>query len=258
MFIQEKASKLTWILFRGTLAKLYAFKFSQMKIYIKSKLCVFRKKIWLSWVRSSNEMLLLLHACSAPLLIATLSIDFKLEPKRHLYFWNFRSVIVVESMAEFSQRQVNILRNQLRELKSFCESYRVMRRRTTFGMRVEVVVLLTRGKKYVLRVDLPPNFPNSCPSMFVIAPDGILRRKDHSSLRFESRQDHILDSQHGYTRIAHFPPNHWFGNETLLQVIQKGLVWLEAYEMHLKQGYPINWFVQVVATVLQDETFREL
>ena len=209
-------------------------------------------------LRSSNEMLMLLHACSAPLLITTLSIDFQLELKRRLYFWNFRSVIVVESMAGFSQRQVNILRNQLRELKGFCESYRVMRRRTTFGMRVEVVVLLTRGKKYVLRVDLPPNFPNSCPSMFVIAPDGILRRKDHSSLRFESRQDHILDSQHGYTRIAHFAPNHWFGNETLLQVIQKGLVWLEAYEMHLKQGYPINWFLQVVATVLQHETFPEL
>ena len=166
--------------------------------------------------------------------------------------------LIAASMAGFSQRQVNILRNQLRELKSFSESYRVMRRRTTFGKRVEVEVLLTRGKKYVLRVDLPPNFPNSCPSMFVIAPDGILRRKDHSSLRFESRQDHILDSQHGYTRIAHFPPNHWFGNETLLQVIQKGLVWLEAYEMHLKQGYPINWFLQVVATVLQDETFPEL
>ena len=209
-------------------------------------------------LRSSNEMLMLLHACSVPLLTATLSIDIQLELKRRLYFWNFRSVIVVESMAEFSQRQVSILRNQLRELKSFCESYRVMRRRTTFGMHVEVNVLLTMGKQYVLRVYLPPNFPNSCPSMVVIAPDGILRRKDHSLLRFESRQDHVLDSQHGYTRIAHFPPNNWVGNETLLEVVQKGLVWLEAYEMHLKEGYPINWFLQVVAAVLQHETFPEL
>lgn len=118
--------------------------------------------------------MILLHACSAPLKIATLSIDFQLELKRYLYFWNFRSVIVIESMAEFSQRQVNTLRNQLRELKSFCESYRVMRRRTTFGMHVEVNVLLTMGKQYVLRVYLPPDFPNSSPSMVVIAPDGIL------------------------------------------------------------------------------------
>jgi len=121
-------------------------------------------------LRPSNEMLMLLHACSAPLLTATLSIDFQLKLKRRLYFWNFRSVIIVESMAGFSQRQVNILRNQLRELKSFYESYRV----TTFGMHVEVDVLLTMGKQYVLRVYLPPNFPNSCPSMVVIAPDGIL------------------------------------------------------------------------------------
>ena len=167
-------------------------------------------------------------------------------------------IIVAESMAEFSQTQVNMLRNQLMELKPFCESYRVMRRRTTFGICVEVDVLLTRGKKYVLRVYLPPNFPNSCPSMVVFAPDGILRRKDGSLLRFESGQDHVLNSQHGFTRIAHFPVNDWVGNETLLQVIQKGLAWLEAYEMHLQEGYPINWFLQVIATVLHYETFPEL
>ena len=36
--------KINMNLISGTLAKLYAFKLSQMKIYIKSKLCVFRKK----------------------------------------------------------------------------------------------------------------------------------------------------------------------------------------------------------------------
>ena len=94
--------------------------------------------------------------------------------------------------------------------------------------------------------------------MVVFAPDGILRRKDGSLLRFESGQDHVLNSQHGFTRIAHFPVNDWVGNETLLQVIQKGLAWLEAYEMHLQEGYPINWFLQVIATVLHYETFPEL
>ena len=167
-------------------------------------------------------------------------------------------IIVVESMADFSRTQVNMLRNQLMELTSFFDSYRVMRRRTTFEIRVEVDVVCLRGKKYVLGVYIPPDFPNSCPSMVVIAPNGILKRKDHSLLGFASRQDHVLRSKGGYTRISHFPANNWVGNETLLQVIRKGLVWLEAYEMHLQEGYSIGCFLQLVATVFHDETTPEL
>lgn len=89
--------------------------------------------------------------------------------------------------------------------------------------------------------------------MVVIAPDGILRRRDRSLLGFANRQDHVLSSMDGYTRISHFATNNWIGNKTLLQVIEKGLVWLEAYEMHLRKGGSIDRFLQVLATVLHAE-----
>ena len=94
--------------------------------------------------------------------------------------------------------------------------------------------------------------------MVVIAPDGILRRRDHSLLGFESRQDHVLSSKDGYTRISHFSTNNWVGNITLLQVVEKGLVWLEDYEMHLRNGGSIDRFLQVLATVLHAEGTLEL
>jgi len=94
--------------------------------------------------------------------------------------------------------------------------------------------------------------------MAVIAPDGILMRKDRSLLGLASRQDHVLSSMDGYTRISHFSTNNWIGNKTLLQVIEKGLVWLEAYEMHLRKGGPIDGFLQVLATVLHAEGTLEL
>ena len=89
--------------------------------------------------------------------------------------------------------------------------------------------------------------------MVVIAPDGILRRRDRSLLGFASRQDHVLSSMDGYTRISHFPTNNWAGNKTLLQVIEKGLVWLEAYEIHLRKGGSIDRFLQGVATAFHAE-----
>jgi len=161
-------------------------------------------------------------------------------------------------MAHFSRTQEIMLNDQIMELKSF--SYGKMTRQIIFGneKRVEVEVFCTKGTKYILRLYIPPDFPKSCPSMAVIAPDGILMRKDRSLLGLASRQDHVLSSMDGYTRISHFSTNNWIGNKTLLQVIEKGLVWLEAYEMHLRKGGPIDGFLQVLATVLHAEGTLEL
>lgn len=161
-------------------------------------------------------------------------------------------------MAQFSRTQEIMFNYQLMELKSF--SYGKMKRLSIFGneKRVEVEVFCSEGTTYILRLYIPPDFPKSCPSMVVIAPDGILRRRDHSLLGFESRQDHVLSSKDGYTRISHFSTNNWGGNITLLQVVEKGLVWLEAYEMHLRNGGSIDRFLQVLATVLHAEGTLEL
>lgn len=160
-------------------------------------------------------------------------------------------------MAQFSRTQEIMLYDQLMELESFA---RGKTERPTIGIfgnevGVEVKVICTRGEKYVLRVYIPPDFPNSCPSMIVIAADhGVLRRKDGSLLSFSSHRDHVLSSKDGFTRISHFPANNWVGDKTLLQVMEKGLVWLEAYEIHLRKGGSIDRFLQGVAAVFHAET----
>ena len=151
-----------------------------------------------------------------------------------------------------------MLIDQLMELKSF--SYGKMKRLTIFGneILVDVEVFCTRGRKHVLRLYISPDFPHSYPCMVVVSPDGILRKKDHSLLGFPSLQDHVLSSKDGYTSISHFPVNSWVGNKTLLEVIEKGLVWLEAYEIHLRKGGSIGRFLQGVATVLHADVTLEL
>ena len=161
-----------------------------------------------------------------------------------------------KGMAQFSRKQKIMLNDQLKELERF--SYGKVKGLTTSGneILIDVEVCCTTGKKYLLRLYISPDFPNSYLSMVVVAPDGILKRKDHSLLGFASRQDHVLSSKSGYTRISY--SNSWVGNKTLLQVIEKGLIWLEAYEIHLQEGGSIDRFLQVLATVLHAEVPLQL
>ena len=101
-------------------------------------------------------------------------------------------------------------------------------------IKVEVAITCPNNINHTLRVYLPPDFPNSCPSMVVISPSGLLQRKNGSLMNSMSGADHTLSSKDGYTQICHFLPSSWNGNNTLYQVIMKGRVWLEAYEVHLE------------------------
>ncbi|KAK2563575.1 hypothetical protein P5673_013304 [Acropora cervicornis] len=108
----------------------------------------------------------------------------------------------------------------------------------TGNTRLEVSVTCSNEKKYTLRVYIPSNFPNDCPRMVAIPPQRTwfsyyLRKKDGS-----------ID---GYTRICHFKASLWTDNNTLYQVVMKGLIWLEAYEAHLRTGKSMDVFLAEMA-----------
>ena len=99
--------------------------------------------------------------------------------------------------------------------------------------KVEVPITCSNDKEYTLRVDLPSDFPNSFPSMIVSSPRHCLKKKNGSFLNGSSGEDHTLPNKDGCTQICHCRPGLWKNDCTLYQVITKGLVWLEAYEVHL-------------------------
>ena len=142
------------------------------------------------------------------------------------------------------------LESERRDLESHFECDKINWTKLRNETHVEVKVTCTNDKNYVLRVYITPDFPNSCPPMVVISPSGILRRKNGSMLLVASRQDHVLSSKDGYTQICHFRSNLWMGEITLSQVIKRGLVWLEAYELHLRTGDPLDRFLQAEKVLL--------
>ncbi len=114
----------------------------------------------------------------------------------------------------------------------------------TSDTKVEVRVTCTNDKQYTLRVYLPSDYPNSCPQMVVCSPSSYLRMKNGSILSGSSVVNHTLGSKDGCTQICHFRTDLWRDNNTLYQVIMKGLIWLEAYEAHLRTGESLNRYLQ--------------
>ncbi|CAH3029843.1 unnamed protein product, partial [Porites evermanni] len=122
----------------------------------------------------------------------------------------------------------------------------------TGNTRVEVRVTCTNDKQYTLRVYLPSDYPSSCPEMIVSYPSSCLRRRDGSLMSGMSGADHILGIRDGCTKICHFDSSLWKDDNTLYQIVMKGLIWLEAYEAHLRTGHSLNRYLQEIREKRKD------
>lgn len=102
--------------------------------------------------------------------------------------------------------------------------------------RVEWRVNTNNGNNYTLRVYVPEGFPNECPTLVVSSPSSVLRKFDMSLLNSASTQDHVYGVHDGLTEICHFDKSRWSSENTIYQVLMKGRIWLEAYEIHRRTG----------------------
>ena len=113
--------------------------------------------------------------------------------------------------------------------------------------KVEVIVTCSNDKQYILRVYLPPDFPNSVPPMTVKTPSmTTLKKRNGNALH--GIADHTYGVRDGCTQICHFKPDLWKDNNTLYQVVMKGLIWLEAYQAHLRTGQPLNVYLSEMSS----------
>ena len=105
--------------------------------------------------------------------------------------------------------------------------------------KVEVKLDTNNNHKYTLCIQLPEDFPNACPTLWIVSPKN-LRQKNRQPLPENSSEFHTLAAKDGCISICHFYPLHWNAQDTLYEVFMKGRLWLEAYEGHLNSGQPIN------------------
>lgn len=100
------------------------------------------------------------------------------------------------------------------------------------------------GGRYTLRLHVPNDYPNSCPSLSIVSASKAIRKRNGDPLPAGSLQFHTLGKIDGYYTICHFRPSTWDANNTMYLVFLKGRLWLEAFENHLKTGYDIDHYLK--------------
>lgn len=109
--------------------------------------------------------------------------------------------------------------------------------------RVEWRDNTNNGNSYTLRVYLASDFPNSCPILVVSSPSSPLKEKYGTLLDSTSGSDHVYEAHDGLTQICHFIKDKWTSENTIYQVLMKGRIWLEAYEIHLRTGEDLDKYL---------------
>lgn len=110
--------------------------------------------------------------------------------------------------------------------------------------KVDVDFKTNSGGRYTLRIDIPSDFPNSCPDLLLASSSKSIRKRNGEPLPGLSESFHTLGKQDGCYKLCHFRANNWDTNNTLYLVFLKGRLWLEAFENHLKTGYDLDHYLK--------------
>ena len=109
--------------------------------------------------------------------------------------------------------------------------------------RVELEMKSSSNKAYKLRLYLNEDFPNSCPHMAIVHPKN-MRTRDNEPIPLLNSSFHTLGlTVDGFTKLCHFSPDLWTQDNTLYQVLMKGIMWIEAYEGHLQTGNSMDTYL---------------
>lgn len=108
----------------------------------------------------------------------------------------------------------------------------------------EIGLRTNGGTQYAVRFVLPESYPDDCPSALVTHPVPLVNRRGRSLATIgASASMHVLDGEGPYTSICHYHPARWGADRTLYEVAIKSRLWLEAYEIHLRTGEPIDTYL---------------
>ena len=110
--------------------------------------------------------------------------------------------------------------------------------------KVDVALATNAGGRYTLRINIPTDFPSSCPELLLVSASKPIRKRNGEPLPEVSNEYHTLGKTDGCYVLCHFRSKNWDANNTLYLVFLKGRLWLEAFENHLKTGYALDHYLK--------------
>lgn len=95
------------------------------------------------------------------------------------------------------------------------------------------------GNVYTIKIDLEC-FPQEKPRAFV---KKMLYTKSGERMDSASASMHTLSSKNECTQICHYADSAWIPQVSIFKVYIKCRLWLEMYDLHLKTGHPMDYYL---------------
>lgn len=115
------------------------------------------------------------------------------------------------------------------------------------------------GNSYQLVLALPPSFPHAKPALYIVSPLTLLqhgRKKTVNSVGCSHKCHTLENGPGGCVQICH--ASEWSSSITCVAVFLKGIIWLDAYEAHLRTGKSIANLVDEMQNKLNRKTRKEI
>lgn len=107
---------------------------------------------------------------------------------------------------------------------------------------VDVGVKTQNGSVYQLSIELESDYPSSLPRVYIVYPQNI-RDYSGNTILSASKSMHTMSGKDGAPQICHIWPANWNPERSLMQVVMKARVWLEAFESHKTTGKPLDIYL---------------
>ncbi len=104
----------------------------------------------------------------------------------------------------------------------------------------------SQGNTYRIVVTVPPGFPDECPSCFIAEPCPLVGHDRPMNEYGNSHRMHTWlaeDPHPEWTRICTYKPASWSASHSLEKVLQKAMLWVEAFEAHRSTGKDIAHYL---------------
>ena len=95
-----------------------------------------------------------------------------------------------------------------------------------------------------LKIVVPDTYPYTRPDVFILTPCPLIGYNG-AQMKGPSANNHLLSPDaDGHVQICHFHPERWTVNDTLVKVLLKARLWIEAFEGHASTGRPLDFFLK--------------